>query len=99
MSVDFEYLKSLIRETIETGSSFKYFDINEDDCEITYISNKNKMGMVLQQGLMHQYDCKKYKLKEKSSIQILGTESGIFTLKPELTYTFNESLNWRTKEI
>lgn len=203
MDFDFEYLKCLIQETIEIGASFMYFNVNENDCEISYISNKNKTSMVLQQGLKHQFDCKRYKLKEKSSIrkdsnyyckiyrksekiirvdsyvkgridviflayysnnkrfmfpfsakggfyptytyvtsfvnddideeyavdrsqivyehyqmldenrcqydcinyvpngthQILGTESGIFTLKPELMYTLTESSNWRSGKI
>lgn len=66
---DFEYLKHLIQETIEIGASFKYFNVNENDCEISYISNNNKTSICLQQGLMCQFDCKRYKLKEKSNIR------------------------------
>lgn len=69
MDFDFEYLKHLIRETMEKRALFKYFDVNENDCQISYIPNRNKLGIGLQQGLRCQIDCKRYKLQEKSKIR------------------------------
>lgn len=91
MEFDFEYLKHLIQETIKISDSFEYFNVNENDCEISYISNNNKTSMVLQQGLMCQFDCINYVLN--GTRPILGTESGIFTLNPELMYTLIETSN------
>ena len=59
MEFDFEYLKHLIQETIEIGALFKYINVHENDCEISYISNNNKTSMDFQQGLMCQFVCKK----------------------------------------
>lgn len=57
------YLKELINRTNKL-SNYKYFLIDENNCEISYMSTKNTSFIGLQLGLTEQYKLKKYILKK-----------------------------------
>ncbi|HAJ97759.1 MAG TPA: hypothetical protein DCO72_08490 [Ruminococcus sp.] len=69
MDFNFEYLQELLQEVNNLYKTFKYFDVDENDCEITYIANKNYTRIGTQQGLWKQYDCQRYHFKEKIRIR------------------------------
>lgn len=70
MDISLEYLQKLLKEVNDIRKTIDYFNINENDYdEITYIANKNYTQIGVQQGLRQKFDCKRYNLKEKSSIR------------------------------
>ncbi len=70
MNINFEYLQNLLQEANFLRETIVFNELNDTDYdEITYIPNKNDTRIGTQQGFRQKLACKKYRLKEKSSIR------------------------------
>jgi len=69
MGIPLEYLDKLIADTNEKRSRFAYFEPDETDAEISYLSSKKDTDLGLKNGLMYEMRRQNLKVKEHPNLR------------------------------